>query len=187
MNAAYALYALAAIALVFLAHRHPRFDLRLTAGDLWPLPDAAPADEAAYLSAREEARAAAAERARLRAVEGLDRTLLLWAAALAAALAGALLGFLGPLLIEAVSAPAAQAASAVAGPRAPSSLATLSYAAERPLGRLAQIVGLVSGALLGLRLGRVFIGLGALGLLVLGSLAATNFVLGRPLFGLFGG
>lgn len=185
MNTAYSLYALAVIALAILVHRLPALDLRVAAADLWPVSDDHHEDEAAYLTEKERLRAAAAEAARHRAAGGLDRALWLWVAALAAAIAGALLGFLGPLLIETLAAPSPR--NVILGPRAPMDLAAQRFGVETPLGRLAQVAGLLAGVMIGLRMMRLFIGVAVLGGLVLAGLTATNFVLGRPLLALFGG
>lgn len=187
MNTAYALYALTALILAVLAHRSSALDFRMPAGALWPEPAEAHHDEHDYLTPETRAKAATAAAARRRAAGSLDRALLWLLAALAAAVAGGLLGFLGPRLIETLAAPAAPTGAALDRPRAPMELAALRYGVEAPLGRLAQIVGLIAGIALALRMTRIFIGLAALIGLVLAGLAAANFILARPLLALFGG
>ncbi|MEM9724926.1 MAG: hypothetical protein AAF909_05625 [Pseudomonadota bacterium] len=199
MNALFVLYALACIGFTVWAYRDPRFDFR-GAGRLrsrggGPVAGGEEDDFAdARAQAQKERRLAAQVEKLRRRLERLqvdpraDFTVLLALGGGAALLTGAGLGFLAPLALETMGG-GAQAEPLRVGPdalRPPTDLAGLSYAADLPLGRLSQVVGGICGALVALRMLRIFFGVAALAALVIGALAALNFVIGRPALALFG-
>ena len=192
MNAAYAVYILISIGLVYFVYRDDRLDFRgvgrLLRRPTGGAPPGEEADFAAPPDAAEEARALARERRRLARLviePRADFTVMLALGGLGALLMGAAIGFLAPLLLEAI----ASAGGASAGSRheAATDLAALSYAADSPMARLAQAAGALCGAAVALRMLRIFMGLAALCASILLAMAALNFVIGRPTLALFGG
>lgn len=195
MNAVYALYSFACIGLVYFVYRSEALDFR-GVGRLSRRPVERPgsSEEDDYVDpaeAADEAHSLSRELRRLARFEiepRADFTLLLTLAGAGALLFGAAFLFLLPLGFEAASGDYATASvGAVSAPRGPTDLAELSYAAERPMARLAQIVGAVCGAAIALRMLRIFMGLAVLAAAVLLILMAVNFVIGRPTLALFGG
>lgn len=191
MNAFFALYCFACLGLVYGVYHSAALDFR-GVGRLSRRPagrvDATEEDD--FADPREaagEARSLARELRRLARFEVAPRAdfhLLLMLGGLLALAAGASIGLLTPLALETMFGVASSRSEAAPG--GATDLAALSYAADQPMARLAQVVGAASGAAIALRMLRIFMGLGALCSAVLLFLMAVNFVIGRPILALFG-
>lgn len=165
-NAAYVLYMFACLGLFALVYLVSAFDLR-GVGRVRRRRSELSADEAEYAEpslggARTSARAEA-----ILIIPRADLVVLTTLLALGGvALAGAL-GFLGPRLIDQFLG------------RGESWFFVGSWTGAAPLERVSQVAGGLCGALIGLRMLRLFMALAALLALVLVAMAATSFVLGR--------
>lgn len=194
MNAAYSIYMVSCALAVIVVYSAPWLDFRGAGRVLRPrlhshVAETHRAEEADYdpAAARAERRLARRRRAldRLVIEPRADFSVLLALGGIAAISLGMALGFLGPLTMKALLLAADQPVLSPPSPGAPRDLATTPFAAEEPLGRLAQIVGLVAGAAISLRMLRIFMGAALCVFLAFGALAAANFVIGRPLLALF--
>lgn len=193
MNALYALYCLICPALVFLVYRTEALDFRgvgrLSRQARTPRLGATEEDDYADpAETAQQMRGLARQLRRLSRLEVAPRAdfqLLLTLAGAGALLTGGALGFLIPLGMEAIGGGAEPLPGAPAL-QGPMTLGTLSYAADYPLARLAQSVGAACGAIIALRMLRVFMGVAVFLAAILLLLIAANFVIGRPALALFG-
>jgi hypothetical protein len=166
-NVVYALYMLVCVIAAVLVWRVPALDLRGVGRVVRRPPRSLEEDDGAYVSDAERM-----ESARFEIQDSTPRAdllLLTLLGALAGVGLAAFLGWVGPL---ALSGGAPDQGWSLVG--------------ARPMERLAQVVGALSGIAIGLRTIRIFMLLGALVLATGLTLLAANFVLNRALFAGFG-
>lgn len=162
-NVVFALYMLACILAAIIVWRVPAFDLRGVERVVGRASQGTEDDDESYLT---DAERLEAPRLQLQSVAPRADVLLL---TLLGGLAGvglaALIGWSIPLAFDDPT----------------DGVTAAGLAAERPMARLAQIVGAVSFAAIGLRTIRVFMLLGALAVATALVWLAANYVLGRDL------
>ncbi|MEO1331649.1 MAG: hypothetical protein AAFW46_18530 [Pseudomonadota bacterium] len=166
-NAAYVIYMFVCVALLALVYLTPALDLR-GVGRVRRRRRIAASDEAEFAEEVGEPRTSSRAEALL-LIPRADLTLMVAVLALGGVLSAALLGFLGPRILD-------QAIG-----RGVDWMTEGAWAAPAPLERVAQVAGALTLGLVALRMLRVFMALAAFLLAVGGAALALNFVLGRPL------
>lgn len=172
-NIVFALYMLGCILIAILVWRFEMFDMRGVSRVVSQPPESLDRDDDAFLEPDSRSSAERIEAPRLALQTTLPRMDLALLATIGGLLGvglGAALGWLIPLALE----------------HLPGGDGWGALTAERPMARLAQVIGAAALAVAALRMIRVFMLLGLLAAATLLALLAANYVLDRALFAGFG-
>lgn len=174
-NTVYVAYILGCLGLFLLVYSLRMFDLR-GVGRVRRRRPATVADEDEFAAPGDAEGPALSRSEAIMIIPRADLAATVTALTIASIALAAVVGFLGPRLIDQLMAPDGVAP-----------LARWTWAAEAPLERVAQITGGLCFAMIALRLLRLLIAITALLVVTVGLYLAVNFILGRPLMGVIGG